>query len=75
MTKILPPDEPGVTRLTDREMTVLALSAEGESNKSIARKLGLIDVTVKAHRQSMMRKIGAKNITHAVAIAHKSGLL
>jgi len=46
--------------LTARERQVMALVASGLMNKQIANELSISEVTVKMHRGSLMRKLGAK---------------
>jgi DNA-binding CsgD family transcriptional regulator/pimeloyl-ACP methyl ester carboxylesterase len=65
------PGEP----LSVRELEVLALLANGESNAEIADALSISENTVLHHVSSILRKLGAKNRTHAVSIAHRIGLL
>jgi DNA-binding NarL/FixJ family response regulator len=64
-------DEP----LTVREVQVLELLAEGLPNKSIARRLGISDQTVKFHVSSISSKLGAANRTDAVRRALRRGLI
>jgi len=59
--------------LTAREAEVLALVAEGLSNKSIAAQLGISDQTVKFHVASVAGKLGAANRTEAVRRAVRRG--
>jgi DNA-binding CsgD family transcriptional regulator len=61
--------------LTAREREVLALLAEGASNKAIARALGVSVHTAKFHVASVTEKLGAKGRLEAVAIAIRSGLV
>ena len=61
--------------LTPREVEVLSLVARGLGNKEIADMLGTAAGTVKAHVQSILSKLGAKDRTHAVAIALRRGIL
>lgn len=51
--------------LTTREREVLDLLTKGLSNKEIARKLELQEVTIKLHVRGICRKLGAKNRTQA----------
>ncbi|MWD26397.1 response regulator [Aquicoccus sp. SCR17] len=51
--------------LSPREVEVLALLAEGHSNKVIAARLDLQEVTVKVHVSSLLRKLGVTNRTQA----------
>jgi FixJ family two-component response regulator len=48
-------------RLTARERQVMALVASGLLNKQVAAELSISEVTVKMHRGSVMRKLGAKS--------------
>jgi DNA-binding NarL/FixJ family response regulator len=61
--------------LTPREREVLALLAEGASNKEIARALALSVHTVKFHVASLTEKLGARSRVEAVAIAIRAGLV
>lgn len=55
--------------LTARELEVLALMAEGASNKTIARRLGISVHTAKFHVGSLLDKLDATGRTDAVAHA------
>jgi DNA-binding NarL/FixJ family response regulator len=68
------PDPSGV-QLSDREAEVLALLAEGASNKLIARRLGVSVHTAKFHVASILSKLGAANRTDAIGIAMRTGLV
>jgi DNA-binding NarL/FixJ family response regulator len=68
-------DEPPPIELTARELQVLRLLAEGESNKSIARRLGITPHTAKFHVASIVTKLGATGRTDAVAKAMRLGLV
>lgn len=48
-------------RLTERQLAVLALTADGKTNKEIARSLGLTQNTVKVHLARLMRRLGVAN--------------
>ena len=58
-----------VTALTDRELQVLQGVCEGLQNKEIAHHFGVREVTVKMHVHAIIRKLGARNRTHAAMIA------
>jgi two-component system, NarL family, nitrate/nitrite response regulator NarL len=61
-------------QLTERETEVLRFLCEGLSNKEIARRIDLQEVTVKLHVKTLYRKIGARNRTHAAMLAKEAGL-
>ena len=64
-----------VEPLTPRELQVLALVADGLSNKAIAASLGVSDETVKFHLGSVFGKLSASNRTDAVRQALRRGLI
>lgn len=51
--------------LTSRQKRVLELLSEGQSNKTIARTLGISEITVKAHVSAILRKLGVDNRSQA----------
>ena len=61
--------------LTQREVQVLELLAEGLPNKAIAGRLGISDQTVKFHVAAISGKLGAANRTDAVRRAVRRGLI
>lgn len=61
--------------LTQRELDVLQLLAQGRSNKDIARRLHITEGTAKTHVKSILTKLDAISRTEAVAVAHKRGLI
>jgi LuxR family maltose regulon positive regulatory protein len=61
--------------LTDRQLDVLRLLAEGKSNRVIADELYLAEGTVKAHVHQISAKLLARNRTEAVARARQLGLI
>jgi DNA-binding CsgD family transcriptional regulator len=67
--------EPGDVELTPRELDVLALLAEGASNKVIARQLGISVHTAKFHVGSILDKLDATGRTDAVAHAARRGVI
>lgn len=56
-------------RLTKREREVMALVTAGRLNKQVAGDLGLSEITVKVHRGSVMRKMGARTLVDLVRMA------
>ena len=61
--------------LTPRELDVLALMAEGASNKAIAKQLGISVHTAKFHVGSILDKLDATGRTDAVAHAARRGVI
>jgi FixJ family two-component response regulator len=57
--------------LTPRERQVLALVVTGLLNKQIACELGTSELTIKAHRGRVMRKMGAASLADLVRMAEK----
>ena len=64
-----------VEPLTARELEVLQLLAEGQTNRQIAGRLVVTERTVKFHVSSILAKLGAGNRTEAVALANQRGLV
>jgi DNA-binding NarL/FixJ family response regulator len=60
--------------LTQRETDILALLAEGKSNRDISRSLFLSEKTVKAHLAAIFRKLGVTNRTQAAMAAVSMGI-
>lgn len=56
-------------RLTSREREVMALVVAGLPNKQVGGELGISEITVKAHRGSMMRKMKADSLPELVSFA------
>jgi DNA-binding NarL/FixJ family response regulator len=64
------PDE-----LSNREIEVIQLVAEGNSNRAIGEDLGLSSLTVKSHLARIARKLGTGDRAEMVALAMRGGLL
>lgn len=60
--------------LTPRETEILGLLAEGQSNKVIARNLGISDGTVKLHVKAILRKLNVHSRVEAAVLAVEHGL-
>jgi DNA-binding NarL/FixJ family response regulator len=60
-----------ICTLTAREHEVFGLVVLGCLNKQIAHQLGTAERTVKAHRHSVMQKLGARSVAELVSIAVK----
>jgi DNA-binding NarL/FixJ family response regulator len=61
--------------LTRREREILALVAEGRSNREVARMLWVTEQTVKFHLSNIYRKLDVANRTEASHWAHRDGLM
>jgi len=62
-----------IDSLTQREVENLKLIANGNSNKEIARRLGITEATVKVHNKNLFKKLGLKSRVEAAmwAVEHK----
>ena len=61
--------------LSDKELYVLRLAADGLTNKEIARGMDASEVTVKMHMRSICKKLGARNRAHAAMISRERALI
>jgi two-component system nitrate/nitrite response regulator NarL len=61
--------------LTERELEVLTLLADGLSNRAIAERLHLAESTVKGYVAMLLEKLGVESRLQAVVRAHRDGLL
>lgn len=60
--------------LTSREREIMGLVTAGLMNKQIAGQIGVSEITVKVHRGSVMRKMGAKSLAELVRMADAVGI-
>lgn len=70
--------EPRRTRrmgLSPREREVLTLIADGCNGRIVSEILGISHETVKTHVSSVLRKLSARNVTQAVAVAIRAGVI
>jgi DNA-binding NarL/FixJ family response regulator len=65
----------GRTPLSEREIEVLQLAAEGAANKQIAERLGLAENTVKNHMKAILKKLEAADRTGGVVAAIRRGII
>jgi ATP/maltotriose-dependent transcriptional regulator MalT len=61
--------------LSEREIEVLSLLAQGMSNREIAEQLYISTGTVKTHAHNIYNKLGVKNRTQAIATGRQLGLV
>lgn len=61
--------------LTDREIEVLQQVVAGNANKIVANNLCISEKTVKTHMRRILSKLDLNDLTHAVMIALKRGII
>lgn len=61
--------------LTHREIEVLSYASEGNTSIETGERLYLSPETIKVHRKYAVAKLDARNLTHAVALAIRKGLI
>jgi DNA-binding NarL/FixJ family response regulator len=64
-----------LSRLTEREVVILKLVAEGHSNKVIGQLQSISENTVKYYMKNILQKLNAHNRAEAAALAIRSGIL
>lgn len=67
-------DQDAMADLTQRELQILKLIAQGRSNKDIAGTLSIAERTVKTHVSNIFAKLQLSDRTQAAIFAHKKGL-
>jgi DNA-binding NarL/FixJ family response regulator len=74
-SSIEPGPESDVERLSERQLEVLTLLADGLSNQEICVQLDVKLETVKSHVLHILQRLSARSRAHAVSIGYKSGFL
>jgi DNA-binding NarL/FixJ family response regulator len=69
------PERNPLGKLSERELEVFRLVAEGYANKQVARQLNLSVKTVEKHRSNVMRKLNLRNAANLVSFAISVGLI
>ncbi len=64
-----------IEQLTEREREILALIAQGASNRQVAERLYVTEGTIKNHMSSILGKLGVRDRTQAVLKAKELGLV
>lgn len=62
-------------KLSDRELEVLRMVADGQTNRRVGERLGLSALTVKSHLARIARKLGSGDRAQLVATAIRSGYI
>lgn len=64
-----------LSKLTDRQLDILASVAQGQSNSDIAKQFGLSEITIKKYLSAIFERLGVANRSEAVALALKKQML
>jgi len=75
LTPTPPPEQELIEPLSEREIEVLALIAEGQTNREIAEALFIANGTVKNHVTNILGKLGVRDRTQAALKAKELGLI
>ena len=75
LARTLSPGGPPQAEVSPRELEVLRLIAQGQSNKAIAARLDISDRTVQGHIANIFEKLSASSRTEAVMIGIRLGLI
>lgn len=71
----MPKTKVKVVKITERQLEVLKLLAEGRASKEIGDNLGLSKNTVDTYRRHLLKKTGSKNTQELVSNVAKLGLI
>jgi FixJ family two-component response regulator len=63
-----------LAQLTDREREIMTFAVAGDSNKAIAKRLGISHRTVEIHRSHILQKTGANSVLELAKLAADCGL-
>jgi len=61
--------------LAKRRLEILELAAQGKTTPEIAKMLFIAEETVKTHKKNILLQLNAKNMSHAVAKAIRTGVI
>lgn len=61
--------------LTDKEIKILELMADGQSNKMMSLQIQLSDNSIETYRYRLFKKMGVRNGFQAVAFAIRNGII
>lgn len=75
MQRMREPEPPTAKELSKRELEVITLLAQGQSNKEIAHTLNVSETTVKSHVSNLLAKLGVQSRTQAAYQATRLGLI
>lgn len=64
-----------LSKLTERQLEILASVAQGQSNSDIAKQFGLSEITIKKYLSTIFERLGVANRSEAVALALKKQML
>ena len=67
--------KPSTAPFSKREQQVLGLLNDGKSDKQIARRLGISDLTARKHRANLLKKAHASNVCELLFVSIVSGWL
>ncbi len=75
LSTIAAEDDPAADVLSDRQVEILQMIADGSSTKQVARELGITQKTVHNHLNAIYRRLDTQSLTHAVLSAVRLGII